>query len=150
MIGKIGAKNGDAETNEGRLNHYKLQASLYRENYHHRDIIQGNFIDSYRNLTYKHAMGLKWVKYFCNGADYVLKTDDDNYINIFGVIRFLKTLNWRWNANAPNSINNLNEIRRQPLESNLMACFLIKNSFAKRSFRSKWRVSFQVNFDTFP
>jgi hypothetical protein len=27
------------------------------------DIVQGSFLDSYRNMTYKHVMGLKWAAY---------------------------------------------------------------------------------------
>lgn len=32
------------------------------------DIVIGSFIDSYRNLTYKHMMGYKWVLNFCPNA----------------------------------------------------------------------------------
>ena len=33
------------------------QAELYRENEEHQDLVQGNFIDTYYNLTFKSVMG---------------------------------------------------------------------------------------------
>jgi len=50
------------------------QAVLEEENRTYRDLVQGDFLESYRNLTYKHVMGLKWTAYCCPGARYVLKT----------------------------------------------------------------------------
>jgi hypothetical protein len=37
------------------------QDEVERENEQHKDIIQGNFAEAYRNLTYKHLMGLQWA-----------------------------------------------------------------------------------------
>ncbi|GBP04841.1 Beta-1,3-galactosyltransferase 5 [Eumeta japonica] len=54
-----------------------------------RDIVQGNFIDSYRNMTYKHMMGLKWATHHCPTARYVLKTDDDLFVNMGALRIFL-------------------------------------------------------------
>lgn len=47
-----------------------------------RDIIQEDFQDSYFNLTLKTVMGLKWTAIFCPQARYVLKTDDDIFVNV--------------------------------------------------------------------
>ncbi|CAK1593545.1 unnamed protein product [Parnassius mnemosyne] len=46
------------------------------------DIIQEGFVDSYNNLTLKSIMMLKWVTNNCNEIRYILKTDDDMYINV--------------------------------------------------------------------
>ena len=54
------------------------------------DIIQGNFLDEYDNLTYKSVMGLHWVNEYCNNTKFVLKTDDDVMVNIFKMVRFLQ------------------------------------------------------------
>ena len=48
------------------------------------DLIQGNFMDTYRNLTYKSIMGHMWVSNFCNQAEFVVKTDDEIYVDIYG------------------------------------------------------------------
>ncbi|CAK9293523.1 unnamed protein product [Gordionus sp. m RMFG-2023] len=55
----------------------KIEARKYR------DIVQGNFVDSYQNLTYKMIMGFKWIVSRCPKADYILKIDDDVYVDIF-------------------------------------------------------------------
>ena len=41
------------------------QEAVLSEYLDHRDIVQGSFIDSYQNLTYKHTMGLLWATEFC-------------------------------------------------------------------------------------
>lgn len=40
------------------------------------------FQDSYHNLTLKTVMGLKWMSIFCPHAKFILKTDDDIYVNV--------------------------------------------------------------------
>lgn len=55
---------------------------IVEENERHRDIIQGNFFDSYSNLTLKTRMAMKWTVEDCRTAKYVMKTDDDMWINV--------------------------------------------------------------------
>jgi len=50
-----------------------IQNKIDLESNVHQDLVQGNFQDAYRNMTYKHVMGLKWFLYFCPTADFVLK-----------------------------------------------------------------------------
>lgn len=61
----------------------KKEAALYG------DIIQANFVDSYNNLTLKSISMLEWVDNYCNKAKFVLKTDDDMFINIPKLLTFL-------------------------------------------------------------
>ncbi|KAI5636560.1 galactosyltransferase domain-containing protein [Phthorimaea operculella] len=68
----------------------ELIQMIQEENDEHRDVIQGNFVDSYRNLTYKHVMALKWVAYYCPKAKYVVKTDDDLVVNTTRLYEVLK------------------------------------------------------------
>ncbi|KAM9665736.1 beta-1,3-galactosyltransferase 4 [Trichechus inunguis] len=46
------------------------------------DILQAAFQDSYRNLTLKTLSGLNWANKHCPMARYILKTDDDVYVNV--------------------------------------------------------------------
>lgn len=55
---------------------------LASESAAHKDILQAAFQDSYRNLTLKTLSGLNWVRKYCPGARYILKTDDDVYVNV--------------------------------------------------------------------
>lgn len=60
-----------------------LQYQIEEENKKFKDIVQGQFIDSYRNLTNKGVMGYKWISKNCMNAEIVLKVDDDAFVNFF-------------------------------------------------------------------
>uniref|UniRef100_A0A6I8NMD4 Hexosyltransferase n=1 Tax=Ornithorhynchus anatinus TaxID=9258 RepID=A0A6I8NMD4_ORNAN len=51
-----------------------------------RDVVAADFRDAYRNLTRKTLSGLAWAAARCPGARYVLKTDDDVYVNVGGLV----------------------------------------------------------------
>ena len=61
-----------------------LQRSLETEARRHQDIVQGNVLDTYRNLTFKSVMGHLWVSQFCRQAELVVKADDDIYVDLYG------------------------------------------------------------------
>ena len=67
----------------GRPRQEWQQQQLEREAAKYGDIVQGDFIDSYQNLTYKTLMGLHWVSVFCSQAEYAVKTDDDMFLDVF-------------------------------------------------------------------
>ncbi|XP_013773664.1 beta-1,3-galactosyltransferase 5-like [Limulus polyphemus] len=67
----------------------RLQSRIRQEKDQHHDIIQGSFVDSYRNLSLKHIMGYKWATEFCPKATFILKLDDDVYVDTFQIVRFL-------------------------------------------------------------
>ncbi|XP_053952497.1 uncharacterized protein LOC128859587 [Anastrepha ludens] len=57
------------------------QLDIERENFENGDMVQGSFVDSYRNMTYKHVMAFKWFLYNCAHAQILIKVDDDVYVN---------------------------------------------------------------------
>lgn len=61
---------------------YTTQQSIENESKRFGDIIQGNFREAYRNLTYKHVMGLLWVQEYCPNTKFVIKMDDDIVVNV--------------------------------------------------------------------
>ncbi|CAG2204588.1 unnamed protein product [Mytilus edulis] len=73
----------------GKTENATLQKDLENESKIYMDIIQGNYIDSYRNLTYKLVFSLFWLNNFCKNAKFVIKMDDDIIINIPLVILYL-------------------------------------------------------------
>lgn len=109
----------------GIANATQLQERLMAEAERYTDMVMGNFLDTYRNLTYKHAMGLKWVTYFCRNAQYVLKADDDVFLDLFRMAPYLRK---DFGSLAP---------------PNLMLCPMVRRPLVKRSYRSKWRMSFR-------
>ncbi|XP_029380401.1 beta-1,3-galactosyltransferase 2-like [Echeneis naucrates] len=66
--------------NEGELG-LSQQRMLEAESQRHHDIIQQDFMDSYKNLTIKTLMGMNWVAIHCPRASYVMKTDSDMFVN---------------------------------------------------------------------
>ncbi|KAJ8922156.1 hypothetical protein NQ315_004091 [Exocentrus adspersus] len=108
----------------GTVNSSDLQRSLEEENRLHNDFVQGNFLDTYRNITYKHVMVFKYVIYHCPQAKYILKTDDDVFVNMPMMKTFLSIDLSPYGANK------------------LLFCTPRKHKKVLRTYRSKWRVSF--------
>ncbi|KAK3589561.1 hypothetical protein CHS0354_041690, partial [Potamilus streckersoni] len=67
----------------GKASSITIQDMIADEHRKHGDIVQGDFIDDYHNLTHKAVLGLKWIHEICKNARFVLKVDDDVYLNIF-------------------------------------------------------------------
>uniref|UniRef100_A0A1B6CHV2 Hexosyltransferase n=1 Tax=Clastoptera arizonana TaxID=38151 RepID=A0A1B6CHV2_9HEMI len=66
------------------------QNALINENERFNDIIQGDFIESYKNLTYKHLMGLNWVVNYCKNINYIIKMDDDIIVDLYKLLRLIQ------------------------------------------------------------
>lgn len=69
-----------------------LQGMLGHEAAFHRDLLQWEYRDTFFNLTLKEVLFLEWFSQSCPHAKYVLKGDDDVFVNTFRVIEFLKNL----------------------------------------------------------
>lgn len=72
------------------------QKQLERESAAKGDILQAAFQDSYRNLTLKTLSGLNWADKYCPIARYVLKTDDDVFVNVPELVAELIRRGGRW------------------------------------------------------
>jgi hypothetical protein len=68
------------------------QNALEDENRRYSDLVQGNFNEAYRNLTYKHMMGLQWVTKYCQQAQYVIKMDDDIIVDFYRLLNIMKSI----------------------------------------------------------
>ncbi|KAK9886752.1 hypothetical protein WA026_018404 [Henosepilachna vigintioctopunctata] len=111
----------------------ELQNQILEESRNFRDIIQGSFVDSYSNLTYKHVMAYKYTIYHCNHTKLVLKTDDDVFVNINNLLNYIY-----W------------DLPDYGVEK-LLLCNLWDRAMVRRSYRSKYRVSFdEYSAKTFP
>lgn len=66
-------------------------SSLHDEDVHYRDIIVGNSIDSYSNLTLKTLSMLEWVAVYCPRVPRLLKTDDDVFVNVWHLLHFVSS-----------------------------------------------------------
>ncbi|XP_067662407.1 beta-1,3-galactosyltransferase 5-like [Haliotis asinina] len=103
---------------------------LAEEQKTHADIVQGNFIDSYKNLTLKTVAMLQWYKQFCPLARYVMKVDDDVFVE------------------TDNLLSKLNLLDR---ESRFILGFTDIADAPLRNSTNKWYLSFeQYPFMQFP
>lgn len=55
---------------------------IEQENRLYRDVIVADFKDTYRNLTLKSLYGMHWARTLCRSAEYIVKADDDVYLDI--------------------------------------------------------------------
>ena len=62
-----------------------IQRSLEEESQEYGDLVQGEFLDNYYNLSYKAIMGNLWVAEFCSQAEFLVKTDDDMFVDMYEV-----------------------------------------------------------------
>ena len=62
-----------------------IQRSLEEESQEYGDLVQGDFLDNYYNLSYKAIMGNLWVAQFCSQAEFLVKTDDDMFVDMYEV-----------------------------------------------------------------
>ena len=59
-----------------------LTLTLQKESSINDDLLQKPFRDSYKTLTTKTLEILRWYLEYCDHVPYLLKTDDDMYINV--------------------------------------------------------------------
>ncbi|XP_052278245.1 beta-1,3-galactosyltransferase 1-like isoform X3 [Dreissena polymorpha] len=99
----------------GRPEKDSTQVLIEHESVMHKDIIQGNFMDSYRNLTHKGVLGFRWVSEYCSHAKYVVKTDDDVFLNVFKMFEKIDTnvFNKQKHIWCPVRQNGTSEIQRE-------------------------------------
>jgi hypothetical protein len=94
LLGKIhfGFILGQPENaNELQGKSKEIQEKIQDENDNFGDIIQIEMSDFYRNLPLKMAGLLNWVNTNCRQVDFVLKIDDDMYLNVHVLAHFVKT-----------------------------------------------------------
>ncbi|XP_051865399.1 LOW QUALITY PROTEIN: beta-1,3-galactosyltransferase 5-like [Pristis pectinata] len=93
---------------------------IMREGTLHQDIIQGDFKDTYHNLTLKVLLGLEWLCCSCPSASFVMKTDSDMFVNTDYLMKLLS---------------------RDPHRKNLLTGIIMKGFRPIRKKSSKWYVS---------
>lgn len=78
----------------GRTSNVSWEQSLATEHFIYGDIVRSNSLDSYNNLTLKSISMLEWTNSYCSLAKFLLKVDDDMFINIPRLVRFMQN---HWN-----------------------------------------------------
>ncbi|KAK7889426.1 hypothetical protein WMY93_024986 [Mugilogobius chulae] len=68
------------------------QRLVESENRIHKDIIQQNFMDTFHNLTTKLIMQFDWAAKYCAKAKFVMSADDDIFVHMPNMVRYLNGL----------------------------------------------------------
>ncbi|KAK3098737.1 hypothetical protein FSP39_022574 [Pinctada imbricata] len=100
-------------------------SGIQEENNSHHDIIQANFIDTYRNLTLKSLALFRWTDRYCRNAKHILKIDSDMKIDLSKLMTVLQTTK---------------------IPDRFICGYLLVNHSVVRHLDSKW----YVPFDTYP
>lgn len=69
-----------------------LQEMLDHEAELHKDLLQWDYRDTFFNLTLKEVLFLEWFSQHCPHARFILKGDDDVFVNTLRIIGFLEGL----------------------------------------------------------
>ncbi|XP_041069310.1 beta-1,3-galactosyltransferase 9 [Carcharodon carcharias] len=67
----------------------KEQELIDWESRSYQDVVQGRFVDTYLNLTFKTIMVMRWFTTYCHTARYLLKVDDDVFLNHDNLVELL-------------------------------------------------------------
>lgn len=119
----------------------QLQRELELENARYADMVQGNFQDAYRNMTYKHVMALKWFNQRCAHAQLLIKVDDDVFVNTPHLLKLFRdapgssnsSLSTTPASSGPGAVTPLRTMLQQHRE--LLFCRPVLASRVKRSYR---------------
>jgi hypothetical protein len=123
----------------GKSNDKNLQKEINNEQLIYNDLIQGNFIDAYRNLSFKSLIAWKWINKYCSNSKFIIKIDDDVVLNSYTLNKFMhneKYLFYKFDT------SNL---------KNSFICHYWKNAAVIRDPKSKYYVTKdEYNKNTYP
>ncbi|CAD5118667.1 unnamed protein product [Dimorphilus gyrociliatus] len=104
----------------GRVDDNRTMDSILMESEMYGDVLVADFLDTYKNLTLKAVSAVTWMSNHCSNVKYILKTDDDIFVNLFTLIDQLKLY-----SNIKNSF----------------LCLVWNRMKVVREKRSKWYIS---------
>lgn len=70
----------------------EIQTQIEAESAAHGDIIQIDMNDVYYNLTQKVVGLVNWMNHHCSQVDFILKVDDDVYVNVQNLVTVITLL----------------------------------------------------------
>ncbi|KAI8780000.1 beta-1,3-galactosyltransferase 5 [Biomphalaria glabrata] len=128
LIFFLGSEHPSTNGSQSVQHYIDKEAELYG------DILQEDYIDDYKNLTFKTLSILKWVTSRCPGSEFVLKADDDMYVNVHLLVQ---------------NLNNISQTKGKDYP--FVFGFVINNIIPHRNPSSKWYTSeFEYKENTYP
>ena len=99
--------------------------SIQEESDHFEDILMIDTEENYKNLVYKHMTAVNWIIENCPQALYMIKLDDDVFVNI-----------------KPLSKHLVNKFGLNPIDDKFLYCSIVDHNNPTRE-DSKWKVSYE-------
>ncbi|XP_054739129.1 beta-1,3-galactosyltransferase brn [Anastrepha obliqua] len=113
------------------------------ESTNQKDIVRMGFLDSYFNNTIKTMMGMKWALTYCNNSDFFFFVDDDYYVSIKNVLKFVTNPDM-----YPKSVKK--KLSTNSEKNHLFSGFVLQSPPHRHKF-SKWYVPLsEYPFDLWP
>ena len=72
----------------GKNDNHDEMSKVKKESEIYGDMVQAEYHEHFWNMSYKVAMGFEWSVKYCT-FNYLLKSDDDVFVNTFGLMDFL-------------------------------------------------------------
>ncbi|KAI9563442.1 hypothetical protein GHT06_010905 [Daphnia sinensis] len=142
-----GSKHGEQPTAKfafliGSTNDTTVQNNIRAESIINKDLIQVDLMDSYMNLTLKTVAMLYWSFHFCPDAKFILKCDDDVYINVPHLITLVSRLPLNSSTVYGSAVANLKPTRPRDVDA---------ISLGMDDDEKKWAISEQLwPWSTYP
>ncbi|XP_043936465.1 beta-1,3-galactosyltransferase 5-like isoform X2 [Protopterus annectens] len=100
------------------------QSSVLNESAQYGDLLQMNFTDTYRNLTLKTVLAMKWVHQFCSSSSFVMKTDTDMFVNVFYLTKLLL-----WRKRISNFVTGFLKMNEKPIRIKTSKWYISKDEY---------------------
>ena len=104
----------------------------------HHDIVQADFTDSYYNNTIKIMMAFKWAVMNCPQAQHILFVDDDYYVSIKNLLKYIRSFS---DSNNEVLTSDFSSNDDSDFDGRLYTGFVFPTSTPMRHKISKWFVS---------
>ncbi|KPP76003.1 lactosylceramide 1,3-N-acetyl-beta-D-glucosaminyltransferase-like [Scleropages formosus] len=70
-----------------------VQQKLIQEDHMFKDLVQQDFLDTFHNLTVKLMLQFSWAHTYCPYRQFFMSADDDMFIHVPNLVRYLRELN---------------------------------------------------------
>ncbi|KAI1305250.1 Beta-1,3-galactosyltransferase brn [Halotydeus destructor] len=133
---------GSCNSLESGQSRDKCQDSIDEESEFNKDIVQADFLDTYYNNTIKTMVGMKWIVNHCSNAEFALFVDDDYYVSMKNLLKFLR--NPFGTSEAPQKVS-------PDFDGRLFSGYVFWNSSPMRHKTSKWYISLEdYRYSSYP